>query len=126
MLNRYLEDHIIKSDYQGSRKTRDTLNGISAPIKEDLIMRSCGESGDFKKKMEDVRQFRNSLIHDLFELNNVPDKEVVKNRMYDSMFVLNKLSSELGEGYMFWSGWLGDKPDFMDFDDPDDSVRLFD
>lgn len=96
-----LNEEIIQEEYKGSNTTIETLESISQPNRENLLLRCGVLDHQIVDEMREFRSFRNDLIHDhetrhAFDFSSPIMEEVDKG--------LNSINHllEVFEGEKYW------------------------
>lgn len=98
-----LHDKVIDKDYQGSNTTMKKLERkLSQPGREMLLQRTGLVSGNFRSDMEDVRQTRNDLVHNLRETDYFEEVIEVAEEVKTCAEIIEEFEDRYGEGSFSW------------------------
>lgn len=98
-----LHDKVIDKDYQGSNTTMKKLERkLSQPGREMLLQRTGLVSGNTRSDMENVRQTRNDLVHNLRETNYFEEVIEAAEEVKTCAEIIEGFEDRYGEGSFAW------------------------
>jgi hypothetical protein len=98
-----LHDKVIDEDYRGSNTTKRKLERkLSQPGREMLLQRTGLVSGDLRSDMQDVRQTRNDLVHNLRETDYFEEVVEAAEAVETCAEVIEKFEERYDEGRFSW------------------------
>lgn len=98
-----LHDKVIDEDYRGSKTTMKKLERkLSQPGREMLLQRMGLVPGNFRSDMQDVRQTRNNLVHNLRETDYFEEVIEAAEAVKTCAEVIDEFEDRFGEGSFCW------------------------
>lgn len=98
-----LHNKVIDEDYRDSNTTKRKLERqLSQPGREMLLQRTGLVSGDLRSDMQDVRQTRNDLVHNLREMDYFEEVVETAEAVETCAEVIEEFEERYGEGSFSW------------------------